>query len=188
MPKETVTIKNILLILFFPVLLFGQEVKDIGALFDSLKTHPVSRADEINLELSETGHSMAVSHLFPNIDLFGKYDYSSEAVGLLPVPPNDLFTLIKNQELTQPFSTNIYRIGASISMPIFVKSIYSMISKSSMMYKSAESKKYINLLKNEAMIVSLNANLNYMDALTQSLEQKKTSLLKAKEFVIIKVN
>ena len=181
-------LKKLSLILFFPVLLFGQEVQNIGTLFDSLKTHPVSRADEINLELSETGKSMAVSHLFPNIDLFGRYDYSSEAVGMLPLPLNEMFTLIKDPKLTQPFSENIYRIGASISMPIFVKSIYSMISKASMMYKSAESKKYINLLKNEAMIVSLNANLNYMDALTQALEQKKTSLLKTKEFVLLMVN
>lgn len=73
-------------------------------------------------------------------------------------------------------------------MPIFVKSIYSMIYKASMMNKSAESKKYINLLKNEAMIVSLNANLNYMDALTKALEQKKISLLKTKEFVLLMVN
>jgi len=181
-------LKKLSLILFFPVLLFGQEVQNIGTLFDSLKTHPVSRADEINLELSETGKSMAVSHLFPNIDLFGRYDYSSEAIGMIPLPLNEMFTLIKDPKLTQPFSENIYRIGASISMPIFVKSIYSMISKASMMNKSAESKKYINLLKNEAMIVSLNANLNYMDALTQALEQKKTSLLKTKEFVLLMVN
>jgi len=38
------------------------------------------------------------------------------------------------------------------------------------------------------MIVSLNANLNYMDALTKALEQKKTSLLKTKEFVLLMVN
>ena len=181
-------LKKLSLILFFPILLFGQEVQNIVTLFDSLKTHPVSRADEINLELSETGKSMAVSHLFPNIDLFGRYDYSSEAVGMLPLPLNEMFTLIKDPTLTQPFSENIYRIGASISMPIFVKSIYSMISKASMMNKSAESKKYINLLKNEAMVVSLNANIAYMDALEKSLEQKKNSLLKTKEFVTIKVN
>jgi len=181
-------LKKLSLILFFPILLFGQEVQNIVTLFDSLKTHPVSRADEINLELSETGKSMAVSHLFPNIDLFGKYDYSSTATGMLPLPLNEMFTMIKDPSLTQPFSENIYRIGASISMPIFVKSIYSMISKASMMNKSAESKKYINLLKNEAMVVSLNANIAYMDALEKSLEQKKNSLLKTKEFVTIKVN
>jgi outer membrane protein TolC len=181
-------LKKIILILFFPVLIFGQEVKNIGELFDSLKTHPQSIADELTVKQTDEGKSMAYSHLYPDIDLFGSYDYYSTAVGMLPVPPNEMFTLIKDPTLSQPFSQNIYRIGASISMPIFVKSIYTMISKSDMMYKSVEDKKHINLLKNEAMIVSLNANLIYIDELEKALEQKKNSLVKTKEFVIIKVN
>jgi outer membrane protein TolC len=180
-------LKKITILLFIPVLLFGQEVKNIGALFDSLKTHPQSMSDEINLEQADAGKGMAHSYLFPNIDLFGRYDYYSKATGILPLPPNEMFTLIKDPSLTQPFSQNVYRIGASVSMPIFVKSIYTMASKTSMMYKSAEDKKYINLLKNEAMIVSLNSNLAYIDALGTALEQKKNSLLKTKEFVTIKV-
>jgi outer membrane protein TolC len=180
--------KKLLLILFFPLVIYGQEVRNIGTLFDSLKTHPSTISDEITVEQSDAGKSMAYSHLFPNIDLFGRYDYSSTAAGLLPLPLNEMFTFSKNPALTQPFSQNIYRVGASISMPIFVKSIYSMVSKASIMYKSAEDKKYINLLKNEALIVSLNANLTYMDALGIALEQNKNSLLKTKEFVTIKVN
>lgn len=181
-------LNKLLLILFFPILLFGQEVQNIGTLFDSLKTHPVTKGDEINVELAGAGKSMAYSHLFPNLDLFGRYDYSSTATGMLPLPLNDMFKFSKDPTLAQPFSENIYRVGATISMPIFVKSIYSMISKTKMMYKSAEDKKFINLLKNEAIIVSLNANLTYMDALDMALEQKKNSLLKTKEFVTIKVN
>jgi len=177
-----------LIILFIPLLLYGQEINNIGTLFDSLKTHPQTIADELVVEQTDAGKSMAYSHLFPNIDLFGRYDYSSIAAGMLPLPPNEMFTLIKDPTLTQPFSQNIYRIGASVSMPIFVKSIYTMTSKAETMYKSAEGKKYINLLKNEAMIVSLNANLNYIDALDNALKQKKNSLLKTKEFVAIKVN
>jgi outer membrane protein TolC len=181
-------LKILLIILFIPLLLFGQEVKNIGTLFDSLKTHPLTRSDEITIEQADKGKSMAYSHLFPNIDLLGRYDYSSDAAGLLPLPLNEMFAYSKNPALAQPFSQNIYRIGASISMPIFVKSIYSMVSKASIMYKSAEDKKYINLLRNEALIVSLNANLTYMDALGTALEQNKNSLLKTKEFVVIKVN
>jgi len=181
-------LKKILVILFLPVLIFGQEVKNIRTLFDSLKTHPTTISDEITIEQSDAGKGTAYSHLFPNIDLFGKYDYSSDAAGLLPLPLNEMFAYSKNPALAQPFSQNIYRIGASISMPIFVKSIYTMVAKASIMYKSAEDKKYINLLKNEAIIVSLNANLSYLDALGLALEQNKNSLLKTKEFVTIKVN
>jgi outer membrane protein TolC len=181
-------LKKLMIILFIPLLIVGQEVKNIGTLFDSLKTHPQSRIDEINVELADAGKSMSHSNLFPNIDVFGRYDYYSKATGILPLPPNEMFTLIKDPSLTQPFSQNLYRIGATVSMPIFVKSIYTMASKTSMMCKSAEDKKYINLLKNEAMLVSLNSNLTYIDALGTALEQKKNSLLKTKEFVTIKVN
>jgi outer membrane protein TolC len=167
---------------------YSQEINNIGTLFDSLKTHPHTIADELAVEQTGAGRSTAVSHLFPNIDLFGRYDYSSTAAGMLPLPLNEMATFIKDPALTQPFSQNIYRIGATVSMPVFVKSIYTMTSKAEIMYKSAEDKKYINLLKNEALVVSLNANLNYIEALAKALEQKKNSLLKTKEFVTIKVN
>ncbi|HEX2867744.1 MAG TPA: TolC family protein [Ignavibacteriales bacterium] len=180
-------LKIIGIFLFIPLMLFGQEVKNIGTLFDSLKTHSQSKSDEINVEQAGTGKSIAYSHLFPNIDVFGRYDYYSKATGVLPLPPNEMFTLIRDPSLTQPFSQIVYRIGAAVSMPIFVKSIFTMASKTSMIYKSAKYKKYINMLKNEAMIVSLNSSLAYIEALGIALEQKKNSLLKTKEFITIKV-
>ncbi|MCA1760756.1 MAG: TolC family protein, partial [Bacteroidales bacterium] len=48
--------------------------------------------------------------------------------------------------------------------------------------------KTINLLKNEAILIGANSNLLYMQALEQALEKKKASMLKTKEFVVMKVN
>jgi outer membrane protein TolC len=171
-----------------PLFLNAQEIRNIGILFDSLKTHPQTKSDEIFIEQANAAKGTAYSYLFPNIDLVGRYDHYSTATGMLPLPPNEMFTMIQDPTLSQPFSENIYRVGASVSMPVFVKSLYTMISKAEKMHKSAEERKYINLLKNEALIVSLNANLNYIEALMNALEQKKNSLLKTKEFVTIKVN
>ena len=181
-------IKHALIFLFLPVLLQAQEVKNIGQLFDSLKTHPVTQGDEIRFEQALAGKAMAYSKLYPNIDLFGRYDYASTATGMLPVPPNDLLAMVKDPMVAQPFSENIYRLGATISMPVFVASIFPMASKAKMMAQSAADMKTINMLKNEATIVGANSNLLYMDALGQALEKKKTSMLKTKEFVVIKVN
>jgi outer membrane protein TolC len=72
-------------------------------------------------------------------------------------------------------------------MPIFIKSIYTTASKAKYLQKSAKAKKHINLLQNEAIIVSSNANLLYIDALTKALESKKQSLLKTKEIIEVKV-
>jgi len=73
-------------------------------------------------------------------------------------------------------------------MPVFVKSIYTMAAKAKMMYLSAEIKWEIDLLKNEAVIVSSNANLQYMDALEQALDKKRASLETVRELVNMKVN
>ena len=96
--------------------------------------------------------------------------------------------MVKDPLVGQPFSENIFRLGATISMPIFIASIFPMATKAKMMVRSAQDQKNINLLKNEAIIVGANATLLYMQALDQSLTKKKASLQKTREFVVIKVN
>ena len=181
-------IKHALILLFFPVLLQAQEIKNVVQLFDSLKAHPVTQGDEIRIEQALAGKTMAYSKLYPNIDLFGRFDYSSIASGMVPVPPNDLLAMVKDPSVAQPFSDQIYRVGVTVSMPIFVASIFPMAAKAKLMARSAADLKNINLLKNEAVIVGANANLLYMQALDSALTKKRNSLLKTKEFVVIKVN
>ena len=182
-------IKRILTIVaFLPLIVQAQEISTITSLFDSLKTHPQAIADSIDMMKALTGKRMANGMLFPKIDAFGTYDYSTSPTGMLPVAPNELMGMVKDQSVAQPFSQNIMRVGASVSMPIFVKSIYTMASKAKTMYKAAEAKRYINLLKNEAMIVGLNANLKYMNGMIEALKKKKQSILKTKEIIEIKVS
>ena len=180
--------KKTLIILLFPVILQAQEVDKVGVLFDSLKTNPQIKSDEIMMERALLGKSMANSMLFPKLDVFGKYDYANTPAGMLPIAPNDLLAMVKNPSVAQPFSQNIFRGGAALSMPLFVKSIYTMASKAKMMYQSAQIKREIDLMKNEAVIVSSNANLQYMQALDKALEKKRNSLQKVREIVQIKVD
>jgi len=181
-------IKQLLFLLLFPALLQAQEIGNMAQLFDSLKTHPLTQGDEIRIEQALAGKAIAYSKLYPNIDLFGGYDYASTATGMLPVPPNDLMAMVKDPAIGQPFSENIFRVGATISMPVYVASIFPMVAKAKMMARSAEDLKQTNLLKNEAVLVGANANLLYMQSLEQALDKKKASMLKTKEFVVIKVN
>ena len=48
---------------------------------------------------------------------------------MLPITPNESSYMVQNQEIPQPFSDQIYKAGVSISMPIFIKSIYTTASK-----------------------------------------------------------
>ena len=178
-----------LMILFFlaPISIKAQEVTSIHDLFKALKLQPQTKSDLLAIEKATIGKKLAYSNLYPTLSLFGTYDNFSSPTGLLPVPPNELLPMVQDQSIAQPFSENIFRAGASISMPLFIKSIYTTANKAKYLQKSATSKKYINLLQNEAIIVSSNANLQYLDALTTALESKKQSLLKTKELIALKV-
>ena len=177
--------------MFFPLLVQAQDnqsINSISILFDSLKANPNTITDEIVLQKALKGKQLANSNLFPEIGLFGSYEHASTPVGLLPLAPNDLLKMVQDQTVPQPFSDDIYRVGATISMPVFIKSIYTTASRAKMLYQSAADKKYINLLKNEATLVSLNANLQYLQGLAQALDKKKQSLLTTREIITIKVD
>ena len=177
--------KRILLALSVPYLLSAHTLPE---LFTALKSHSQTRADDIVVQKAAVANDQATSQLYPKINLYGTYDHYSDPTGLLPVAPNDLLNMVKDQSVGQPFSTDIFRAGANFTMPIFVKSIYTMADKAEAMQKSAKAKKRINLLKNEALIVGSNANLQYLSKLQHSLDMKEQSLLQTKKTLQIKVD
>ena len=187
MMKNKILISILVVLFLVPALSNAQEVKSVQDLFNALKTHPQTKSDVLAFKKAKTGKQLAYSALYPKITAFGTYHNTSIPTGMIPVPPNVMFPMIQDQSIPQPFSEDIFRAGISISMPVFIKSIYTMASKAKYMQKSAEAKQYINLLQNEAIIVSSNANLQYIDALTKALDSKKQSLLKTKELIEVKV-
>lgn len=177
---------KIALILALPLVLFATTLPE---LFDALKTHSQTQADELTVKKSEIYKDAAHSNLYPKINLVGKYDNYSLPTGMIPLAPNNMLALVQNpSHPSQPFSYNIYRGGANVSMPIFVKSIFTMADKATAMQKSAKAKKHINLLKNEALIVGANANLLYLDALNKALDSKEKSLQETHKTFKIKVD
>jgi len=176
--------KRTILALSIPYLLSAHT---LGDLFEALKLHSQTKSDEMIVKMSEIKSSQVTSTLYPKVNLFGSYDNYSTPTGILPVPPNDIVKMVNNNSIAQPFSENIYRAGVKFSMPIFVKSIFTYAKKAEAMHKSAMAKKYINLLKNEALIVGSNANLKYLIEFENSLLAKKKSLLETKKTLKIKV-
>jgi outer membrane protein TolC len=160
----------------------------MSELFDALKTHSQTKSDEIIVKKAGVAISQATSQLYPTINLFGTYDNYSSPTNMKPIAPNVLKPMLNDQTIAQPYSYNIYKTGADFSMPIFVKSIYTMADKAKAMQKSAKAKKRINLLKNEALIVGSNANLLYLNQLKKSLDLKEKSLLETEKMLKIKVN
>ncbi|MCK9473755.1 TolC family protein [Sulfurimonas sp.] len=173
-------LKKTLIMLSLPLMLSAYTIPE---LFDALKRHSQTKSDEMVVKKAEIYEDLADAKLYPKINLFASYDHYSSPTNLLPVPPNT----IKNPATAQPFSQNITREGAAFTMPIFMKSIFTLVEKAKIMQKSAKAKKYINLLENEALIVGNNANYIYLVALQKSLDIKEKSLLETKKTLQIKV-
>jgi len=171
--------------LIFPLLVNATTLPE---LFSALKNHSQTKSDEMVVKKAEVAQSMANAKLYPTINLFAKYDHYTTPSGMLPVPPNELLAMVKVPSIAQPFSKDIMREGANFTMPLFVKSIFTMSDKAEMMQHSAKAKKHINLLKNEALIVGANANFTYLVALEKSLNTKEKSLQETKKTIEIKVN
>jgi outer membrane protein TolC len=175
---------KVLIALSIPYLLSAYTINE---LFDALKVHSQTKSDEIVVKKAEIASSEATSLLYPTINLFATYDNYSSPTNMKPIAPNVLKPMLSNQAIAQPYSYNIYKTGANFSMPIFVKSIYTMADKAKAMQKSAKAKKRINLLQNEALIVGSNATLVYLDELKKSLDLKEKSLLETKKTLKVKV-
>ncbi len=176
------------LMMLLPVLTHAQEKISIVQLFDSLKVNPVSVSSQIAADKTLQYKKIATGTLWPDVYAFGKYDYSDSPNGMLPVPPNELIMMVQNPLVAQPFSENILRGGVHVSMPLFVKSIYSMVAKAQIMYEAATLKAEIDLQKNEAIIVGANANFVYIQNLEKAIQSKRKSLEKMQELVQVKVN
>lgn len=168
--------------------IYAQEERNLSELFDSLKVNPVNKANQFSADKALQYKKIATGNLYPEVFAFGKYEYSNSPNGMMPVPPNDLIQMVQNPSVAQPFSQNILRGGVNLSMPIFVKSIYTMAAKAEKMYEAATIRADIELQKNEAIIVGANANLIYMQNLETAIQSKRKSLEKMKELIDIKVN
>ena len=179
-------LKKTLITLSLPLMLSAYSMPD---LFDALKHHSQTRSDDALVKKSAIYEDLADSKLYPKINLFAKYDHYTIPTAMVPLPPNHMLSLVKDPtKPSQPFSRNTMVEGASFSMPLFVKSIFTMADKAAAMQKSAKAKKHINLLKNEALIVGSNANFIYLEALQKSLTLKEKSLLETKKTLQIKVD
>jgi len=171
-------------ILALPLLLQAHTMQQ---LFDALKKQPQTKEDTLLVKEADTALKSTYAKLYPSVGAFARYDYYTTETGLLPVPPNKMFPMIKNPDIPQPFSKRIARVGLSIGMPVFVKSIFTYAKKTEALRASADAARKINLLKNEAIIVGANASLQYMEAMRKALLQKKASLQKTRSFIDMKV-
>jgi len=156
-------------------------------LFQALKKQPISKVDEEVAKIAKVTQQKVDAIYYPKVNLFGSYTHYNSPTNLRPLDP--LATARLNASKTAlPFSNTIEKIGVKATMPIFIKELASLSKKAKHMAKSAKLKKRLNFFQNEAIIVTSNASLQYLDSLLRALKTTRKSLLKTRSDLVVAVD
>ena len=149
----------------------------MGQLFNGLQSHYQMQSDRLSISQAKNAQAMVKAQFWPKVNAFASYTHYSYPTVMKPISPTDTSKLLA-QHKPLPISRNIARVGLNLSMPIYVKSLFTLAHKAEAMQASARAKRRVDLLKNEAAIVGANANWRYLEGLKSSLIQKKRTLNK----------
>ncbi|SFV63032.1 outer membrane efflux protein, putative [hydrothermal vent metagenome] len=163
------------------------QAASITTLLDALDHRPESRLDLLDIQKSSLGEQALSDKLMPKADLYAGYEIYNSPNGLLPVAPNELIGMVKDQNIGQPFSKQIMREGASFTWPLFVKSIYTLKEKARLLNLAAKEKRKLSLIQRQAVVVGSVAQLRYLEALKAALKAKKRSILQTAVSTKLKV-
>ena len=158
----------------------------LSELFEALRHQPITQIDKRAEQIAKLAKQKATDQLYPSITLFGSYEHYTSDTNLRPVPPSEANSRIARHE-PLPFAQNIQRLGISATMPIFVKSIFTLRSKLAHLHQAARLKKRLNLYQNEAIILGAYANLLALHQTKVALQARRHSLQKMRQDIEVAV-
>jgi len=160
------------LILSTAILLYAT---NLTSLFEAVKKIPDTKIDNLMIKEMKINKKEVKYSLFPKINIFASAEHFSNPFSLRPQPPT-IAAKIARSGGGYWFSQNIQKIGFNISMPLFVKEIYDNKAKISHLLNAVKYQARINLLKREALLVTLISKMNYLYTLKNALLQKQISI------------
>jgi len=147
----------------------------LSSLFEAIKKAPDTQINNLMVKEMKITKKSVTGKLFPTVNLFASAEHFSNPYNLKPQPPT-VAAQIARRRGGYWFSQNIQKIGFNISMPIFVKELYDNEKKLNYLVNAMKYKAKINLLKREAILITLISKLNYLYALKNALVQKQNSI------------
>ena len=170
---------------FYTSLILGGllQAATVEQLLNGVKQHYRERMDRLSVEESDKALGMVQSQFWPKIQVFGSITHYNSPSNLRPVTPTENAAVAPDL----PFSRDIERIGATVSMPIFVAELFTLVEKARAMRQSVQAKKRLNLLKDQATVLGANANLRYLEEMEAALHSKAKTLRSTERIVRAKV-
>ncbi len=163
--------------LLLVALLSQLNATDITTLLSAIDKQPQTLLDEVAVQEANLQKRAVEDKLMPKLDGFLGYERYSRPSSLKPVLPSEM----RNPNASLPFSKGIARAGANLSWPLFIKSLYTLKKKASMMHLAVRDMKKISRLQRKASVVAMVAQLNYLYDLKSALRAKKRSILETKK-------
>lgn len=167
-----------------PFLLGGSlYAANVSQLLQGVRSHYQSRIDSYATLEAHKALEMVRGQFWPKIRIFGSVSHSNSPTNLRPTTPTETSAVAPDF----PFSRNIERVGASLSMPVFVAQLFYLADKAEAMERSASAKKEVDLLKDQATVLGANANLRYLEETERALRSKSRTLRTTEKIVRAKV-
>lgn len=158
----------------------------ITQMLENASQAPLEKIDELALKGERAKEELSYAALYPKLSLVGSIDHYNSPTNLRPLSPTESADIAKSNG-GYPFSRDIASYGAVLSMPIFVKSLYTNAELSNKLVSANEDKKRLSASLRQATIIGANAKYEYINDLLLALEAKKASLQEVQKTIEIKV-
>lgn len=153
--------------------------------FDAAHKAPNQQLADLALKSVQAQGDMASAALYPKFTALASLERFSSPTNLSPLPPTEM-AQISASGGGYPFSETITSIGATLSMPLFVKTLLTNTEKAHENVTSQELKRRISIAERDALLVASNARLIYLENLIIALEAKERSLASTRDALLIK--
>jgi outer membrane protein TolC len=161
----------------------GLYAASVSQLLHGVRHHYQSQLDSYSIEEAHKALEMVKGQFWPKIRVFGSINHYNSPTNLRPTTPTESAHVAPDF----PFSRNIERIGATLSMPVFVAQLFDLADKAEAMRRSAAAKKEVDLLKDQATVLGANANLRYLEETERALRSKARTLRTTETIIQAKV-
>jgi len=155
----------------------------ITSLLNAVEKQPQTVLDSINIRKGALGERKIIDRLMPKLDGFAGYEIYNRPSNLRPVLPSEMQT----PGAALPFSKNISRVGVQFSWPVFIKSLYTLKEKASLLHLASKDKKRLNRITREAKVVGSVAYMRYLESLKGALQAKEKSIFSTRKKVDLMV-
>ena len=152
---------------------------------DAAHKAPNQQLFNLAYKSAEVQSDTATATLYPKVLLIGSIEHFNAPTSLRPVPPTEISSIATSHG-AYPFVETMSSIGATVSMPLFVQSLFTNTKKAKENITSQSLKRAMNIAESDALLIASNAQLEYLENLTLALEAKEHSLASMRESLIIK--